>query len=174
MVKRRRRSEAHLSKDSKVEVCSNEEGYRGARFPAKILDPQAQPSDPSTKKKMKKAHSGLRRWPKQATYWARSRALHPPSASSYRQSWPALWACRRRRRLLHWCLVGHGCNEVWGWQVDGGFLKPTWSAWVKALWAASHWDFLNGKWLRPRKKVHGLSFVYLWIFFGSWPLVFMI
>ncbi|CAB4273251.1 unnamed protein product [Prunus armeniaca] len=53
MVKRRRRSEAHLSKDSKVEVCSNEEGYRGAWFPAKILDPQ--PSDPSMKKKMKKA-----------------------------------------------------------------------------------------------------------------------
>ncbi|BFG29524.1 hypothetical protein CerSpe_157980 [Prunus speciosa] len=46
------RSEAHLSKDSKVEVCSNEEGYKNAWFPAKILNPQ--PLNPSTKKKMNK------------------------------------------------------------------------------------------------------------------------
>ncbi|KAL6289088.1 hypothetical protein ACE6H2_006598 [Prunus campanulata] len=46
-----KRSQAHLSKDSKVEVRSNEEGYRGAWFPAIILDPQ--PSDLSRKKKRK-------------------------------------------------------------------------------------------------------------------------
>ncbi|XP_008231801.1 PREDICTED: uncharacterized protein LOC103330974 isoform X1 [Prunus mume] len=44
-----KRSQAHLSKDSKVEVCSNEDGYKGAWFPAIILDPQ--PSDRSPKKK---------------------------------------------------------------------------------------------------------------------------
>ncbi|CAL9005023.1 unnamed protein product [Prunus brigantina] len=47
-----KRSQAHLSKDSKVEVCSNEEGYRGAWYPAIILDPQ--PPDLSPKKKRKK------------------------------------------------------------------------------------------------------------------------
>ncbi|VVA32398.1 PREDICTED: DUF724 domain-containing [Prunus dulcis] len=46
-----KRSQTHLSKDSKVEVCSNEVGYRGAWFPAIILDPQ--PSDLSRKKKRK-------------------------------------------------------------------------------------------------------------------------
>ncbi|BFG20821.1 hypothetical protein CerSpe_070950 [Prunus speciosa] len=46
-----KRSQAHLSKDSKVEVCSNEDGYRGAWFPAIILDPH--PSDRSPKKKRK-------------------------------------------------------------------------------------------------------------------------
>ncbi|XP_034202794.1 DUF724 domain-containing protein 3-like isoform X1 [Prunus dulcis] len=46
-----KRSQAHLSKDSKVEVCSNEDGYQGAWFPAIILDPQ--PSDGTPKKKRK-------------------------------------------------------------------------------------------------------------------------
>ncbi|ONI21368.1 hypothetical protein PRUPE_2G061500 [Prunus persica] len=46
-----KRSQTHLSKDSKVEVCSNEVGYRGAWFPAIILDPQ--PSDLSREKKRK-------------------------------------------------------------------------------------------------------------------------
>ncbi|XP_021828399.1 DUF724 domain-containing protein 3-like isoform X2 [Prunus avium] len=46
-----KRSQAHLSKDSKVEVCSNEDGYKGAWFPAIILDPQ--PSDGTPKKKRK-------------------------------------------------------------------------------------------------------------------------
>ncbi|ONI24915.1 hypothetical protein PRUPE_2G269100 [Prunus persica] len=46
-----KRSQAHLSKDSKVEVCSNEDGYQGAWFPAIFLDPQ--PSDGTPKKKRK-------------------------------------------------------------------------------------------------------------------------
>ncbi|XP_016649798.1 PREDICTED: uncharacterized protein LOC103333120 [Prunus mume] len=46
-----KRSQAHLNKDSKVEVCSNEDGYQGAWFPAIILDPQ--PSDGTPKKKRK-------------------------------------------------------------------------------------------------------------------------
>ncbi|BFG23062.1 hypothetical protein CerSpe_093350 [Prunus speciosa] len=46
-----KRSQAHLSKDSKVEVCSNEDGHKGAWFPAIILDPQ--PSDGTPKKKRK-------------------------------------------------------------------------------------------------------------------------
>ncbi|CAL9008395.1 unnamed protein product [Prunus brigantina] len=46
-----KRSQAHLSKDSKVEVCSNEDGYQGAWFPAIILDQQ--PSDGTPKKKRK-------------------------------------------------------------------------------------------------------------------------
>ncbi|CAL2243293.1 unnamed protein product [Prunus armeniaca] len=46
-----KRSQAHLNKDSKVEVCSNEDGYQGAWFPAIILDPQ--PSDGTQKKKRK-------------------------------------------------------------------------------------------------------------------------
>ncbi|KAI5323310.1 hypothetical protein L3X38_032382 [Prunus dulcis] len=46
MVKRR---QAHLSKDSKVEVCSNEERYRDPWFSATILDPE--PSDPATNNK---------------------------------------------------------------------------------------------------------------------------
>ncbi|XP_048421718.1 DUF724 domain-containing protein 7 isoform X2 [Pyrus x bretschneideri] len=51
MVVKRSQPSTHLSKDSKVEVCSNEDGYKGAWFPAKIIDPD--PPIPATRKKRK-------------------------------------------------------------------------------------------------------------------------
>ncbi|KAM1471209.1 hypothetical protein COP2_042901 [Malus domestica] len=51
MVVKRSQSSTHLSKDSKVEVCSNEDGYKGVWFPAKIIDPD--PPIPATRKKRK-------------------------------------------------------------------------------------------------------------------------
>ncbi|KAM1368269.1 hypothetical protein PS1_001619 [Malus domestica] len=51
MVVKKGQSATHLGKDSKVEVCSNEDGFKGAWFPAKIVD--SKPLIPGTKKKRK-------------------------------------------------------------------------------------------------------------------------
>ncbi|KAB2598397.1 hypothetical protein D8674_001317 [Pyrus ussuriensis x Pyrus communis] len=56
MVVKKSQSATHLIKDSKVEVCSNEDGFKGAWFPAKIID--SKPLIPATKKKRKSFSDG--------------------------------------------------------------------------------------------------------------------
>ncbi|KAB2598445.1 hypothetical protein D8674_001365 [Pyrus ussuriensis x Pyrus communis] len=56
MVVKKSQSATHLVKDSKVEVCSNEDGFKGAWFPAKIID--SKPLIPATKKKRKSFSDG--------------------------------------------------------------------------------------------------------------------
>ncbi|KAM1183336.1 hypothetical protein ACFX19_001721 [Malus domestica] len=56
MVVKKGQSATHLGKDSKVEVCSNEDGFKGAWFPAKIID--SKPLIPATKKKRKSFSDG--------------------------------------------------------------------------------------------------------------------
>ncbi|XP_068315932.1 DUF724 domain-containing protein 7-like isoform X3 [Pyrus communis] len=56
MVVKKSQSATHLIKDSKVEVCSLEDGFKGAWFPAKIID--SKPLIPATKKKRKSFSDG--------------------------------------------------------------------------------------------------------------------
>ncbi|VVA37943.1 PREDICTED: DUF724 domain-containing, partial [Prunus dulcis] len=111
MVKRRSRSEAHLSKDSKVEVCSNEEGYRGAWFPAFFI-----------------------------FFFVEGSEVPPPTDNPDQPFEPAdvvdasyidVW----------WVGVVMRCED------DKSDLLE-----LKRSELRPHWDFLKGKWARPRKK----------------------
>ncbi|VVA33900.1 PREDICTED: DUF724 domain-containing [Prunus dulcis] len=111
MVKRRRRSEAHLSKDSKVEVRSNEEGYRGAWFPAFFI-----------------------------FFFVEGSEVPPPTDNPDQPFEPAdvvdasyidVW----------WVGVVMRCED------DKSDLLE-----LKSSELRPHWDFLKGKWVRPRKK----------------------
>ncbi|TQE13333.1 hypothetical protein C1H46_001140 [Malus baccata] len=51
MVVKKSQPATHLVKDSRVEVCNNEDGFQGAWFPAKIID--SKPLISTTKKKRK-------------------------------------------------------------------------------------------------------------------------
>ncbi|BBG99401.1 Agenet domain-containing protein [Prunus dulcis] len=101
MVKRRRRSEAHLSKDSKVEVRSNEEVTE-------------------------------RLWPRTMTQTSHilSSFTRAPSAQ-----------CLLLLTILTSPLSLPTCED------DKSDLLE-----LKRSELRPHWDFLNGKWVRPRKK----------------------
>ncbi|XP_021828656.1 DUF724 domain-containing protein 1-like isoform X1 [Prunus avium] len=154
MVKRRR-SEAHLSKDSKVEVCSNQEGYRGAWFPAKILDPQ--PSDPSTKKKIKKALVQYETLasdddpnkPHTELVHARSIRPVPPPTDNPDQPFEPADVVDASYIDVWWVGVVMRCEDD---KYTVGFLNPPDLLQLKRSELRPHWDFLDGKWVRPRKK----------------------
>ncbi|PQQ18801.1 uncharacterized protein Pyn_24742 [Prunus yedoensis var. nudiflora] len=154
MVKRRR-SEAHLSKDSKVEVCSNQEGYRGAWFPAKILDPQ--PSDPSTKKKIKKALVQYETLasdddpnkPHTELVHARSIRPVPPPTDNPDQPFEPADVVDASYVDVWWVGVVMRCEDD---KYTVGFLNPPDLLQLKHSELRPHWDFLDGKWVRPRKK----------------------
>ncbi|KAL6269944.1 hypothetical protein ACE6H2_026855 [Prunus campanulata] len=129
------RSEAHLSKDSKVEVCSNEEGYKNAWFPAKILDPQ--PLNPSMKKKMNKP---LVQYENLASDDDPNKLLTElVDTSSIRPVPPP-----------------DNPDQPFEPPDDDKytvcFLGPPDMLEFKRSQLRPHWDFLNGEWVRLRKK----------------------
>ncbi|XP_034202790.1 DUF724 domain-containing protein 3-like isoform X5 [Prunus dulcis] len=155
-----KRSEAHLSKDSKVEVCSNEEGYRGAWFPAIILDPQ--PSDLSAKKKRKSLGNSSKALVQYETLVfdddpkkpltelvdvGSIRPVPPPDNpdqpfepadvvdSFYQEAW---WV-----------------GVVMRFKDDNytvGFKNPPDLLELRRSELRPHWDFLDGVWIRARKE----------------------
>ncbi|XP_008234138.1 PREDICTED: uncharacterized protein LOC103333121 isoform X2 [Prunus mume] len=155
-----KRSEAHLSKDSKVEVCSNEEGYRGAWFPAIILDPQ--PSDLSAKKKRKSLGNSSKALVQYETLVfdddpnkpltelvdVCSIRPVPPPDNPYQPFEPA-------------DVVDSFYQEAW-WvgvvmrfeddKYTVGFKNPPDLLELRRSELRPHWDFLDGVWIRARKE----------------------
>ncbi|XP_021828394.1 DUF724 domain-containing protein 3-like isoform X2 [Prunus avium] len=155
-----KRSEAHLSKDSKVEVCSNEEGYRGAWFPAIILDPQ--PSDLSAKKKRKSLGNSSKALVQYETLVSDDdpnkpltelvdvcsiRPVPPPDNpdqpfepadvvdSFYLEAW--------------WVGVVMRFEDD---KYTVGFKNPPDLLELRRSELRPHWDFLDGVWIRARKE----------------------
>ncbi|BFG23060.1 hypothetical protein CerSpe_093340 [Prunus speciosa] len=155
-----KRSEAHLIKDSKVEVCSNEEGYRGAWFPAIILDPQ--PSDLSAKKKRKSLGNSSKALVQYETLVSDDdpnkpltelvdvcsiRPVPPPDNpdqpfepadvvdSFYLEAW--------------WVGVVMRFEDD---KYTVGFKNPPDLLELRRSELRPHWDFLDGVWIRSRKE----------------------
>ncbi|CAB4301574.1 unnamed protein product [Prunus armeniaca] len=155
-----KRSEAHLSKDSKVEVCSNEEGYRGAWFPAIILDPQ--PSDLSAKKKRKSLGNSSKALVQYETLVFDDDPIKPltelvevcsirpvPPPDNPDQPFEPADVVDSFYQEAWWVGVVMRFEDD---KYTVGFKNPPDLLELRRSELRPHWDFLDGVWIRARKE----------------------
>ncbi|KAM1369973.1 hypothetical protein ACFX15_039755 [Malus domestica] len=173
MVVKKSQSATHLVKDSRVEVCSNEDGFKGAWFPTKIID--SKPWISATKKKRKSFSDGINNsfLPTKAEVQYKTLLsdndpdkpltefvemgqirLVPPDDNVDRPFEPG-----DKVNAFHlkawWPEVVIKCEND---EYTVGFMYPPDLLVLRRFELRSHWDLADGIWVRSKKEVLVLGF----------------
>ncbi|KAL6291274.1 hypothetical protein ACE6H2_008784 [Prunus campanulata] len=161
-----KRSQAHLSKDSKVEVCSNEDGHKGAWFPAIILDPR--PSDGTPNKKRKSLGNSSKALVQYETLVSDDDPNKPltelvdvcfirpvPPPDNPDQPFEPANVVDAFYQEAWWVGVVMRFEDD---KYTVGFKNPPDLLELRRSELRPHWDFLDGVWVRARKERMAGSF----------------